>query len=188
MVAHWRNSTAFIAAGTCTCSAGTAAQSCVPSPFAATHVCDRGTPLMMRSFAPLCSLHGGSTACRGLRHLALWHGHRYHVVSSSCLLQRGHASRRGCHIPRCSGTSSFPVSGDSRRSCSIRGWRACGGLHLPGACMHHSMSAELWAVGRAPYVAGSGSGTAKCYPLGLLATAFVACASCRMLPIFRTSP
>ena len=142
---------------------------------------------MIRRVGPPCSLHSGLTACSAFMHLALWHKHRYRVVTSSCPSHRGHASRRGCHIPRCSGTSTMPVDGDSRRSSSIRGWRACGGLHLLGAGMGHSMSAEPCAVGRPPYVADSGRGTAGRCPLALLSTAFVACASARMLPIFRTS-
>ena len=42
-------------------------------------------------------------------------------------------------------------------------------------------------MGRAPYVTDSGRGTASRCPLALLSTASVACASARMLPIFRTS-
>ena len=133
MVANWRDSTTRNAAATCTWSAGTGALSCVPSPSSAKHVRDWETPLMMRRVSPIWSLHGGLSACSALLHLALWHGHRYRVVTSSCLSHRGHASRRRCHSPRCSGTSTMPVSGDSRRSCSIRGWRAPGGLHLLGA-------------------------------------------------------
>ena len=48
--------------------------------------------------------------------------------------------------------------------------------------MCHSMSVEPWAIGRALYLACSGSGTAIRCPLTLLATASVACASVAHLP------
>ena len=92
---------------------------CVLSPSSTMHVHDRGTPLMMRSIIPPCSLHGRLTACSALLHLTLWHGHRYGVVTSSCLSRRGHASRRGCHIPTGSGTSNIPVSA-AASICSVR--------------------------------------------------------------------
>ena len=49
------------------------------------------------------------------------------------------------------------------------------------------MSREPCAVGRATYVVDGGRGTASRYPLALLSTAVVVCASARMLPIFGTS-
>ena len=130
MVAQWRQCTTCNSAGTCTWSAGTAAQWCVPSRSSTIHVRDRGTALMMRKGISLCRLHGGLTACSALLRFTVRHGHRNHVVTSSCLAQPGHASTHGCHIARCSGTSTMHVYEDSQRGCSIRRWRVRCGLHL----------------------------------------------------------
>ena len=151
---------------------------------------DRGTPLMMHSHVPPCSLHGGSAACRALRHLVLLHGHLYRGVTSSCLSQRGHAFKHGTGAtsPGAVATTIFPSRGTPEEAARFSdGGLAAVSIYSARVCATPcpACPGPSGALRKLLAVAVAWTYTA---PLTLLSTASVACASAKMLPIFRKSP